>query len=297
MTKPREITIFSASSSLNLAAKVWGDESSPHKVLAVHGWMDNAATFDGLGLSFIKGGLHVVCLDLPGHGHSDHRPSNPYIHFQDYLPDLISVLDALGWEKASLLGHSMGGALVSFTASLAPNRIIRAVFIEAMGLWSIPPQDLHKVLKESLTIGPILREKGPRVYQTLSQAIDRLQESNGSLSRHAAEAIVRRGTKSTPTPQFPDAVTFRHDIRLRMRPMFVWDEDQVSFFLKEVKCPVLCIFGEKSKHLPLLKKRAHLIEHLDQLVVPDGHHHLHADVPHLVASPIVEFLSKPEEER
>ena len=56
---------------IRIAAREWGDpEGEP--VLAIHGWLDNAASFDTLAPLLAE--LHLVALDLPGHGRSQHRP-------------------------------------------------------------------------------------------------------------------------------------------------------------------------------------------------------------------------------
>ncbi|MFU8802269.1 MAG: alpha/beta fold hydrolase, partial [Bradymonadaceae bacterium] len=51
---------------LRLAARAFGpDDGQP--ILALHGWLDNAATFDKL-IPLLGDGLRIVSLDLPGHG-------------------------------------------------------------------------------------------------------------------------------------------------------------------------------------------------------------------------------------
>ena len=53
--------------NLSLAARDWGPAAAP-PVLALHGWLDNAASFDRL--APLLDGLRIVALDLPGHGRS-----------------------------------------------------------------------------------------------------------------------------------------------------------------------------------------------------------------------------------
>ncbi len=59
---------------IELAAHLYGPEDG-QPVIALHGWLDNAATFSRLAPRLP--GLRIVALDLPGHGHSDHRPAGP----------------------------------------------------------------------------------------------------------------------------------------------------------------------------------------------------------------------------
>jgi alpha-beta hydrolase superfamily lysophospholipase len=64
----------------HVAAKAWGDPSSAQRgslrafptqcvlVIAIHGWLDNAASFDRIAPAFAKHGYYFVALDLQGHG-------------------------------------------------------------------------------------------------------------------------------------------------------------------------------------------------------------------------------------
>ena len=54
-----------------IAALRGGTPGAP-RVLALHGWLDNAASF--LPLAAHLRAIDLVALDLPGHGHSAHLP-------------------------------------------------------------------------------------------------------------------------------------------------------------------------------------------------------------------------------
>ena len=62
---------------LSLRGLQWGDPTAPHKMLCVHGYMDNAMSFATLAPLLLQDGrrLHIVAVDLPGHGQSDHFPA------------------------------------------------------------------------------------------------------------------------------------------------------------------------------------------------------------------------------
>ena len=57
-----------------LSAKVWGSLTQDSiKVIAMHGYMDNAGTFDRL-IPLLPDNYYIVAFDLPGHGFSSHVP-------------------------------------------------------------------------------------------------------------------------------------------------------------------------------------------------------------------------------
>lgn len=65
----------------NIAAKEWGPDDGK-LFLGLHGWLDNANTFDRL-VPLLPADIKFIAIDLPGHGRSSHRwPGMPYIFFE-----------------------------------------------------------------------------------------------------------------------------------------------------------------------------------------------------------------------
>src|SRR3954469_23206577 len=144
---PRDIDI--ALPHLRLAARAWGDPALP-KLLALHGWLDNAASFDRLA-PLLCGDFHIVALDLPGHGRSAWRAPGAWYHYVDYLGDVLAAADALGWDRFGLLGHSLGGAIASMLAGVEGDRVERLLLIEALGPMSLAAEQTLAHLKRSLS--------------------------------------------------------------------------------------------------------------------------------------------------
>ena len=80
--------IFLELPHLRLAAREWGPEGGA-RVIALHGWLDNAASFDRLAPLLPE--LHLVALDLAGHGRSQHRLPGVYHHFVDWVPEIAAA--------------------------------------------------------------------------------------------------------------------------------------------------------------------------------------------------------------
>ena len=92
----QEKTIFC--DHFNCQAKVWNDNQST-PILALHGWLDNAASFDCIA-PLLKN-YHIVAVDLPGHGLSPHKPKGSRYHYLDYVNDVYEIIKYFGWEKVS----------------------------------------------------------------------------------------------------------------------------------------------------------------------------------------------------
>ena len=81
-------------------------------------------------------GLPVVALDQRGHGDSQ-RPQTGY-ETAVVAADVGVALDALGWSRAVLVGHSWGGAVAATFAAAHPERSLALVCVDG-GFSSFPP--------------------------------------------------------------------------------------------------------------------------------------------------------------
>ena len=112
---PREhaITVRGA----RLAWRQWGEDHE-YPVLALHGWLDNAASFDALGP--LLAGHRVIALDLPGTGSAISAEPHGSYNIWDDLPDLVWLSAELGLARYALLGHSRGAAIATLLAAIEP---------------------------------------------------------------------------------------------------------------------------------------------------------------------------------
>ena len=75
-------------------------------VVLLHGYLESMLVWDEF-VDLLKKDLRVITLDLPGHGVS---MINGEVHTMEYLADCVALtMDALGIDKYSVVGHSMGG--------------------------------------------------------------------------------------------------------------------------------------------------------------------------------------------
>ena len=125
------------------SAKKWGNpDGTP--VLCLHGWLDNACSFDGLAPLLPNDKYQFLAIDLPGHGFSSHYPPGMTYRFSDTFTTLRYVKEHLSLDKFTLMGHSMGAAVSIWYAS---------IFTE----------DVEKIISLDLVnVGPITLEKHPK---------------------------------------------------------------------------------------------------------------------------------------
>src|SRR5690625_7580011 len=113
-------------------------------VLALHGWLDNSASFNVLAPQLKN--LHLVALDLAGHGQSDHRPgSAPYNIWED-VAEIFAVADQLGWSRFALMGHSRGAMISMLAAGTFRERISHRAMFECLSMEERSVGDGHGLL-------------------------------------------------------------------------------------------------------------------------------------------------------
>lgn len=220
---------------IRLAARLWDAPAQAPSLIALHGWMDNAASFDALAPHLQ--GVRLIALDLPGHGLSGHRPPGLGYHFADYLADVLQVIELLGLERYRLLGHSMGAALAALLA-VVDERVESLVLIEGLGPLAGQPEDEPGRLKKALEQQVGFRDR-PRRPLATPEAAAELRTRAGGISREAALQLLTRGLEPGEGGYY-----WRHDPRLAFKSPIYLTEEQIQAFLARITCPTQLLIGE-----------------------------------------------------
>lgn len=94
--------IMAGDTALHICDSEVGDKV----VVLLHGYLENMLVWDSF-VPLLYKEMRVVTLDIPGHGISEVKGE---IHSMDWLADTIAAaLDKLGIDRATIVGHSMGG--------------------------------------------------------------------------------------------------------------------------------------------------------------------------------------------
>lgn len=219
-----------------IAARCWHDESLP-PLLALHGWQDNAATFDRLAPLLPQ--FHIVAMDFAGHGFSDWRPDGVRYHTVDHVDDVLAVVTALGWERFSLLGHSMGAGIGVLFAGTFPERIERLLLLDGIGPWPGEPEQGPDILREALLEWRDWEPRPERVFADLETAVAARQRGFTPLSAEAARLLCGRGVK-----EVPGGYSWTLDRRVRHHSPLRFTEAQARAFLARIDAPLLLVRAE-----------------------------------------------------
>jgi pimeloyl-ACP methyl ester carboxylesterase len=96
-------------------------------VLLLHGYASNAQAWRAV-VDHLDGKFQMAAVDMVGFGWSTRHPSRP-LTGDAYAERLAGILDALGWERAHLVGQSWGGGLAQRLAAAHPDRVDRLVLV------------------------------------------------------------------------------------------------------------------------------------------------------------------------
>jgi len=269
-----------------LAYKKWSGTGSALPLVAFHGWLDNANTFDSL-IPRLEYPGEIYAFDLPGHGLSEHRPIGTTYYFLDGVIDAADAIAALGFEKCRLMGHSLGGGILSFLTAFQPEKFESLVLIEALGPFSAEPSEFTKHFRQFFVAREQAKTKAMPVYPSRERAIE-ARLSVGGMLRSSVEILCERGLK-----EVEGGFTWRSDSRLRLPSAFRLSEAYVLNTLAEIRCPTFFLRAKNGLDFPepFFTARKRVVANLTEAVVLGGHHP-HLDEPEATADPIAKFLSQ-----
>jgi len=273
---------------IELAAHLYGPEDGV-PVIALHGWLDNAASFARL--APLLPGLRIVALDFAGHGHSDHRPPGGSYAIWDYAHDVLQVAEQFGWQRFSLLGHSMGAIVSVLLAAAMPERIERLALIDGLIPYTGEPDTAPQKLGEALKAQLALAGKSKPVYAEFDRAVEARMRGVGAVSREAAELLAQRGLMPVP-----GGYTWRTDSRLTLPSPLRLTHAHAVAFARNLQCPVKLVLAQQGMLLAQSSLKQLLADLPIEVAQLPGGHHLHLDDDSgatLVADCFKAFLGAP----
>jgi pimeloyl-ACP methyl ester carboxylesterase len=259
---------------LALHVREWGVPARTG-VLLLHGGAAHGHWFDLVAPALAER-RHVAALDQRGHGESAWaRP--PAYATEDFAADVAGAMDQLGWPRAVVVGHSMGGHNAMACAAWHPGRVRAVVIVDARP--AIPEERLAQ-----------MRERGERPHRRhpdveAAVAAFRLLPPDTvaapGLLAHLARASVawRDG-----------AVSLRFDpaCYAARKPVDAWP------LLPRIAAPALVVRGEHSPILPR-DMAERLVAELPRgrlVEIAGAYHHLVLDRPREFVAALDAFLDQ-----
>jgi pimeloyl-ACP methyl ester carboxylesterase len=190
-------------------------------VLLLHGWGSSAdlfaRTIDGLEDSF-----DLIAPDFPGFGATDAPPA-PWA-VGDYMAWVVALMDELGIQRVSVIGHSFGGRVGIKLAALHPERVEKLVLTDAAGI------------RPKRTLGYHVRVRAFKAARWLSQ------------QKLAPEPLRSWAVARVATSGSPDYQTASGTVRGSF--VRVVNED-LREYLPRIQAPTLLIWGDRDEETPL----------------------------------------------
>ncbi|CAG2105490.1 unnamed protein product [Medioppia subpectinata] len=262
----------------SIMAKAWGHPTHhSHQVLALHGWQDNAGTFDKL-IPLLPDSVYVLAVDLPGHGLSSHLPPGCPYHDLVFLMEVKRVIDHMNWDKFTILGHSMGAAIGMFYACLYPQSVVKVIAIDMIKPLSFPAEELAKRTCDGINTFLALEQKiaNPPVYdhKTTVQKMIAAHAIYGTLSEEAAECLLKRGAKMSSDGK---GEYFTRDNRIKAVLFQRMDSEALRKYLESIECELIIIKAKNGieldpqeindKFMELYRKKCKTFKLIEYIIV------------------------------
>ncbi|AOI88660.1 alpha/beta hydrolase [Burkholderia pseudomultivorans] len=127
----------------------------PHAVLVLHGWFGDAHAFEPVEAWLSRERFSYVFMDYRGYGRM--RDARGAYTIDEIAADTIALADALGFDRFSLVGHSMGGMAIEKVAALAPERVRALVPVAPVPCGGVPFDTPRRTLFERAADHPAAR--------------------------------------------------------------------------------------------------------------------------------------------
>lgn len=249
---------------ITIRCQVWRPDA-PKKMLALHGWLDNSASFSRLAQELTD--YCIIAPDFAGQGLSDSRPLSATYHLWDDVLDILLLLEALEWQEFSLMGHSRGAMVAVMLAASSGLPITHLYLLDALMPWPVAAEQAPTQLARYLH--DYSKTSTPHYFASREAALNvRAKASN--FERALAEVFAQRQLVQNEHGWY-----WAVDTRLKAASAVKLDQAHNAAFLQALICPVTVFMANAG--LGKLASVQALSEQYPQFAwhFLDGHHHMH----------------------
>lgn len=261
------------------------DSGKYHPVIALHGWLDNCASFSFVAPKLLAANCCVLALDLPGHGQSDHRRSfGAYNIWQD-VPEILHIADQLHWQHFGLIGHSRGAMISTILAAVCPERVNYLGLIDGIVPFPIKEGEALEQLKRAVSGALSIQAKPRTQYDSFAAAVKAREQGFIALGHEDALVLAERGVVKDD-----EKYHWGNDKNLMIPSEVKFSEAQVRDIMENIALDIHLILGKEglvsdfAYVLDWLKRYPRIKKHY-----VSGGHHLHMSQ---AANQVAEILIK-----
>ncbi|XP_043252534.1 probable serine hydrolase [Colletes gigas] len=276
-----------------IAAKLWGTENK-QPILALHGWQDNAASFDTIAPYLLKN-IPIMAIDFPGHGFSSWLP--PGIMYSDliYLMLMQRIKQYFGWDKMKIMAHSMAGLASFYYSSFFPNEVEYIIGLDAVVTIGVTRTEYPSYFSKNLSKLLEVETYANEIKYTKEEMMGRwISSIKNSIDEDTCKILMTRGVTEVEHGKY----VFNRDPRLKFSPYFSqYTNEHINTYAKYIRCPCLFITAKDSYISDTINtfNNFNTMRETNENVywheVP-GTHHIHMRDPENVSKIINLFLEK-----
>lgn len=283
----------------HIAGKWYGPKDK-RPIVGLHGWQDNAGTFDTLA-PLLTPEIGFLSIDLPGHGLSSWLPIGCSYHAVDYSKIGFYLMREFKWDKISMICHSMSSGSGFIFNSLFPNKCDMYVALDVLKpVLRKKPEQTLKDIKEQFEKN--FKEMDYSLNKTklpsydYEEMIERLYKGTSkSIWRERCKFILDRNIK--PSEDEPNKYVFSRDGRLKSTMFSTIPHDVVLEMARRIKCPHLFIKAHKGLFIESKEDTKEVLNILKQNPAFEHHnvegtHHVHLNEPQKIADIVNPFINK-----
>ncbi|TFK07321.1 Serine hydrolase-like protein 2 [Platysternon megacephalum] len=276
----------------HIAAKAWGSPQG-RPVLCLHGWLDNANTFNRL-IPLLPKDYYYMAMDFGGHGLSSHRPAGFPYHFLDYVSEIRRVTAGEQAGRTRRAG--------SFFSCIFPEMVDKLILVESYGFFPAPQESdawlnsKRKVIESLLSLEE--NKHQPPKVRSPQEALQRLLQANSHLTEESGRILLQRGAT-----EVPGGLVYNRDMRALTHNQDSLALEQCVSFLNKIQASVLMIiaqdgiFNPEAENMsryfvkPLREAFQSNLKHFEFAEVT-GNHFVHLNEPEVVVGLINIFLKR-----
>ncbi len=268
-----------------------GGPESGRAIICANGLGVSTFFWDYVGQHFADD-HHVIVWDYRGHGASGKPRTLEGITMATVADDMARVLDAVGVERAVVLGHSLGCQTILEFYRLFSERVVGIVPI--LGSFGRPADTFLDP-----RVGPVVYEAVYGAAQRIPQALN-LAAQLGLRSRLAWPFARLTGLVHPDLCRREDMEPYlehlsKVDVRVFVEFAKAAQEHDAAALLGDIRAPVLVVAGERDLFTPrhLSLEMAQRIPNADLLEIPRGSHAALIEQPELINLRLEKFFEGP----